>query len=88
MKEKIDITEIEAAINYWREVNPTTRDNPVLSAPVLHLADIYGAMIWERSDSVACVSLTAPQLAALTNVPASAFERAQAAQAASNPNPI
>jgi uncharacterized protein len=45
----IHITDIEAAINHWRTVEPSP-DGVSLSAPVRALAEVYALMVWYRED--------------------------------------
>lgn len=43
----LTLTELEAAINYWRRVRPSTGEERALSAEVNALADTYALMIFE-----------------------------------------
>ncbi|WP_321810295.1 MULTISPECIES: DUF3717 domain-containing protein [unclassified Burkholderia] len=64
----ISITEIEVAINVWRNRSPAPTGPDellVLCAEARVLADVYGVMIVNRSTSVSRSSLTARQAAAL-----------------------
>nr|WP_321897480.1 DUF3717 domain-containing protein [Burkholderia cepacia] len=64
----ISITEIEVAINVWRNRSPAPTwpdELLVLCAEARVLADVYGVMIVNRSTSVSRSSLTARQAAAL-----------------------
>ena len=49
--QSIHITDIEAAINYWRHVSPSP-DGVELSKPLRALADVYALMVYHREDSV------------------------------------
>jgi predicted Fe-S protein YdhL (DUF1289 family) len=46
---RIHITDIEAAINYWREREPSP-DGLVLSAPIRVLAEVYAQMVYARAE--------------------------------------
>jgi predicted Fe-S protein YdhL (DUF1289 family) len=43
----LHITDIEAAINWWRECSPSP-DGVVACAEVLALAEVYGTLVYER----------------------------------------
>lgn len=45
----LTLTELEAAINYWRRMRPSTGEERALSAEVNALADTYALMIFERA---------------------------------------
>ncbi|MBC7436803.1 MAG: DUF3717 domain-containing protein [Bdellovibrionales bacterium] len=45
----IHITDIEAAINFWRERKPST-DGITLAAEIRDLAEVYALMIYYRED--------------------------------------
>ena len=45
----IHITDIEAAINYWRERRPSA-DGFTLAPPVQALASLYARMVFQRQD--------------------------------------
>jgi hypothetical protein len=64
----VSITQIEDAINAWRNRNPSMfeTDVLVLCAEARCLADLYGEMIFTRESSVSCETLTPAQLDALT----------------------
>ena len=47
----IHITDIESAINYWREREPSP-DGVVLPAQIRALAEIYASMVYARSEQV------------------------------------
>ncbi len=64
----VQIAQIEAAINTWRNRSPApqSKDAPlVLCREARVLADVYGAMIIARIESVALSSLSPAQLSAL-----------------------
>jgi len=49
---RISLTELEAAINYWRVQRPATGEECALSPEVNALADIYALMIIEHRQEV------------------------------------
>jgi len=49
--DRIHITDIEAAINYWRQQSPSP-DGVVLPAPTRALATVYGEMVYQHALSV------------------------------------
>jgi uncharacterized protein len=55
---EIHITDIEAAINHWRN-KQNSLDGVSLSAPIRALAQIYGRMVYERKFGVDEWALTA-----------------------------
>lgn len=57
----IHITDIEAAINYWREKCPSP-DGITLSMQVRELAEIYAQMVYHRAHEVDEETLSAPVL--------------------------
>jgi hypothetical protein len=59
------IAQIEHGINYWRNREPSKAD-AALCAPARKLTDAYGAMIYERAESIDATDLTAEQIEALT----------------------
>ena len=59
----VTLTELEAAINYWRRMKPATGDERALSPEVNALADAYALMIFERSKSMPLSSLSDAALA-------------------------
>ena len=59
----IHITDIEAAINYWRARQPSP-DGIVLSAPLRALAEVYARLVYTRQAQVAAASLPAAARAA------------------------
>jgi hypothetical protein len=63
----VSIAQVEAAINVWRNRNPSMfeTDVLVLCAEARCLANLYGEMIFTRATAVARETLTDAQLAAL-----------------------
>ncbi|MGF6988425.1 hypothetical protein QFZ99_007989 [Paraburkholderia atlantica] len=68
----VSITEIENAINVWRNRNPAISDQVmmVLCAEARCLANLYGSMIFTRATAVPRETLTEAQLAALAGAQA------------------
>jgi hypothetical protein len=66
-RDRISIAQIEAAINVWRNRNPSMYDTDVLvlCTEARCLADLYGELIFTREASVSRETLTQAQLAAL-----------------------
>jgi hypothetical protein len=52
--QSIHITDIEAAINYWRQASPSP-DGVELCAPLRALASVYALMIYHHEDEVSTV---------------------------------
>ena len=50
MSVPIHITDIEAAINYWRTRQPA--HHGVLAPPVRALAEVYGTLVWQRAPGI------------------------------------
>jgi hypothetical protein len=48
----LSLTELEAAINWWREQRPTQGNEHALSAEVSVLARVYALMIFYRKTSL------------------------------------
>ena len=48
----IHITDLEAAINFWREKTPSP-DGVTLSPPLRALAEVYALMVFYRHDEAA-----------------------------------
>jgi hypothetical protein len=44
----IPLVEIEQAINYWRQLRPSSGEERALSPEVNALAEVYALMIWEH----------------------------------------
>lgn len=59
----LHITDIEAAINHWRNKHSNT-DGVRLSAPVRALAEVYGRMVFERHQGIDEWALSAEAAAA------------------------
>ena len=68
----VSIAQIEAAINVWRNRNPSMfeTDVLVLCAEARCLANLYGEMIFTRATAVSRATLTDAQLAALAGAQA------------------
>ncbi len=45
----LTLTELEAAINYWRRMRPSVGEERALSPEVNALADTYALMIFDRT---------------------------------------
>lgn len=52
MSASIHITDIEAAINWWREREPSP-DGVTLAAPLRALAEVYALMVFHHEDEAA-----------------------------------
>jgi hypothetical protein len=66
--EDVSISQIETAINAWRDRSPApiANDEPlVLCKEARSLADVYGRLIVKREQSVPIATLTAEQRTAL-----------------------
>ncbi|QMI49692.1 DUF3717 domain-containing protein [Burkholderia sp. MBR-1] len=48
----VSLLDLENAINYWREREPSTGDECALSPSVNALAEVYAALITERGERV------------------------------------
>ncbi len=59
----IHITDMESAINYWRERAPSP-DGITLPAPTRALAEVYALMVFRHASEVDEQSMPAPALAA------------------------
>ncbi len=59
----IHITDIEAAINHWRERSPSP-DGITLAPEIRALAEVYAQMVFYREDEVAVAGFPAPAMAA------------------------
>lgn len=53
MNPNLTLTELEQAINYWRNLNPSTGEESALSAEVNALATIYALMIFHQQNATA-----------------------------------
>jgi hypothetical protein len=62
------ITQLEVAINFWREKEPTSEgnDSPALCAPARALATPYTVLFMNRRESISAAELTPEQLDAVT----------------------
>lgn len=59
------ITDIEQAINYFRDQHPVNNDDPAICDEVRVLADVYAVMIYRHLDEIEFDSLSARQLSAI-----------------------
>jgi hypothetical protein len=59
----IPLIEIEQAINYWRQLRPSTGEERSLSPEVNALADVYALMIWEHLGAMPSERIPAHALA-------------------------
>lgn len=59
----IHITDMEAAINYWRTRSPSA-DGVALAEPVRELAQVYAQMVYARQSEVDPAGMPAPAYAA------------------------
>lgn len=66
----ISINELEVAINYYRDLEPSEAPTYRLSATARRLATPYALMIFYKRASMAVAELDSDQLAALAKVPA------------------
>ena len=53
----LTLTELEEAINYWRNMRPSTGEERALSPEVNTLANVYALMIFEPLKSLSIASL-------------------------------
>ncbi|NUU03830.1 DUF3717 domain-containing protein [Herbaspirillum robiniae] len=53
----LTLTELEEAINYWRQQRPATGEECALSPEVNALAGVYAMMIYERRHELAAEQL-------------------------------
>lgn len=65
MTSEISITELEAAINYWRQVNPSVGEELRLSQAAAALAEPYALMIMTRRQSLSLQHFDLPALHAI-----------------------
>lgn len=63
---KLTLSELEQAINYWRNLHPSTGEESALSPQVNALATTYALMIFNRQNSTLVAELT-PKVQALIN---------------------
>ncbi len=66
----VTIAEIEVAINYWRDQEPSNATTYRLSPNARKLATPYAMMIFHKRASMAIAELTQDQIAALAMIPA------------------
>jgi hypothetical protein len=65
----VTITQIEAAINHWRDRRPTAdAQSPALCAEARALADVYGLLIFRGATSIEFSTLNTEQREALAAV--------------------
>jgi predicted Fe-S protein YdhL (DUF1289 family) len=57
--DSLHITDIESAINWWRERSPSA-DGLQACAEVLALAEVYGQMVYSRTPLTSYAALTQP----------------------------
>ncbi|HEX7641792.1 MAG TPA: DUF3717 domain-containing protein [Burkholderiaceae bacterium] len=55
----ITLTELEEAINYWRQLRPSQGEERALSPEVNTLATVYATMIYSRQRAMPLDSLNA-----------------------------
>ena len=56
---ELSLTDLEAAINYWRALRPSSGEEQALSREVNSLANLYAMMIVSHSKSVPLESIDA-----------------------------
>ena len=56
----ITLTELEEAINYWRQLRPSRGEERALSPEVNTLATVYATMIYSHQRAMPLDSLNAP----------------------------
>ena len=61
----IHITEIEQAINHFRDQNPASTDSFSICPEARALADVYALMIYHRQDCIDAAALSQKQLTTL-----------------------
>lgn len=61
----ITITELESAINYWRQRSPSTGDELALCPEASSLSHTYALMIYSRRQAIAETELAPAARAAL-----------------------
>lgn len=64
---EITLTELEAAINFWRLQSPATGEECALSSEVNALASLYALMIFEHRSKLALDALENKQRTLLEN---------------------
>ncbi|WP_017525250.1 DUF3717 domain-containing protein [Pusillimonas noertemannii] len=65
MKRLYPLTELEAAINYWRNVSPSQGEEQALCAQAAALAEPYALMIYERRGEIEAEALSSKAQQAL-----------------------
>ena len=65
MKHHYLLTELESAINYWRNRSPSQGDELTLCAEAAALAEPYALMIYETRNEIASQTLSAKAQEAL-----------------------
>jgi uncharacterized protein len=63
--QQISITELEGAINYYKELHPVSKDSPILRPETRALADVYALLIFRRESSIPLSALNTAQQAVL-----------------------
>lgn len=66
----VTIAEIEVAINYWRELEPSNESSYRLSTNARKLATPYALLIFHKRAEMAIAELTQDQIKALAMIPA------------------
>lgn len=64
MTEEIGVVEIEAAINYWRQLKPSP-NGFTLAPEIRALAEVYGLMAYQRASRVVAGAVPALAMAAI-----------------------
>lgn len=64
MNDSITVTQLESAINFWRQRVPATGEEARLCAEASALASPYALMIFEGVKSISTAALSAPALEA------------------------
>ncbi|MEN9864900.1 MAG: hypothetical protein RL748_490 [Pseudomonadota bacterium] len=77
MNPNLTLNELEQAINYWRNRNPSTGEESALSAEVNALASVYALMIFHKQNATTLPDLS-PRVQTLV----------QTWQASLAPNPV
>ncbi len=65
MKRLYPLTELEAAINYWRNVSPSQGEEQALCPQAASLAEPYALMIYEGRGEIEAEALSAKARQAL-----------------------
>lgn len=72
MTRRYSLTELEAAINYWRNLSPSRGEELALCAQASALAEPYALMIFESKSEIAAETLSDQARQALAEWEASA----------------